>query len=167
MFERGRGDGAVAVEVVLDDGQKLQGKVLPPDRALAEILNSTSGFLEFQPIGAERMFIAKSAVQCVRPVNAPSKPQLGAANGDEKPFDPSAILGVAPGASREEVHEAYLRQAKAYHPDRYAAAELPPEVREYLGAMARRINAAHDALESPHKHAAQHEPIFTKAGYGQ
>jgi DnaJ-domain-containing protein 1 len=166
MFDRGRGDAPVAVEVILADGQKLQGKVLPPERALAEVLNSAATFVEFQPIGAERMFIAKSAVQCVRPVNVPSVPKLGLANGEERPFDPSAILGVAPGASREAVHEAYLRQAKLYHPDRYASADLPPEVREYLGAMARRINAAHDALEHPHRFAAQHAPIFTKEGYG-
>ena len=53
------------MEVILGDGRKLQGKVLPPDRALAEILNGAATFVEFEPVGDERMFIAKSAVQCV------------------------------------------------------------------------------------------------------
>ncbi len=53
------------------------------------------------------------------------------------------------GASRDEVRQAYLRLAKAYHPDRYASVELPEEVRDYLSAMARRVNAAHAALETP------------------
>ena len=45
---------------------------------------------------------------------------------------------------------AYLRKAKAYHPDRYANADLPDEVRSYLEGMVRRVNAAFAALESPH-----------------
>ena len=56
----------------------------------------------------------------------------------------------------------YFALAKAYHPDRYATAELPEEVRDYLAAMARRINAAHAALEVPErKKAVLPEPIFT------
>jgi hypothetical protein len=55
--------------------------------------------------------------------------------------------------------------AKAYHPDRYATAELPQEVSDYLAAMARRINAAHAALETPIKRqAARPEPVFTSPG---
>jgi hypothetical protein len=171
MFERGKGDraeGPVSVEITLEGGQKLRGKlVVPPGRVLSEVLNGSLAFVEFQPVAGERMFIAKTALQCVQPVNVPPTPKLAMANGDAKAFDPAAILGVAPGASREQVREAYLHLAKMYHPDRYATAELPPEVREYLAAMARRVNAAHDALESAQKHAAkQQEPVFTKAGHG-
>ena len=58
-----------------------------------------------------------------------------------------------------------FRLAKAYHPDRYATAELPAEVRDYLAAMARRINAAHAALEVPlKKQAVRQEPVFTSPG---
>ena len=65
------------------------------------------------------------------------------------------------------MREAYLKLAKVYHPDRYAAAELPAEVREYLSAMARRVNAAYDAWQAAHKRqAAKQEPVFTKAGQG-
>jgi hypothetical protein len=172
MFERGKGDraeGPAAVEITLEGGQKLRGKlVVPPGRVLTELLNGSSAFVEFQPVDGERMFIAKTALQCVQPVHVAAAPKLSIANEDGKPFDPSAILGVAPGASREEVHEAYLKQAKMYHPDRYASAELPPEVRDYLAAMARRVNAAHDALESAQKRTTKREePVFTKAGHGQ
>ena len=172
MFERGKGDraeGPVAVEISLEDGQKLQGKlVVPPGRVLTELLNGSSAFVEFQPVDGERMFIAKTALQCVKPLNLQPVPNLKAGNGDAAGFDPSAVLGVAHGASREEVREAYLHLAKMYHPDRYAAAELPPEVREYLAAMARRVNAAYDALHGTHqRRATTSEPIFTKAGHGQ
>ena len=45
------------------------------------------------------------------------------------------MLGLKPGATREETREAYLSLAKIYHPDLYMAAELPREVRDYLAAM--------------------------------
>jgi hypothetical protein len=34
------------------------------------------------------------------------------------PRDPYSVLGVAPGASREELHDAYRRLVKVHHPDR-------------------------------------------------
>ena len=171
MFERGKGDraeGPVSVEITLEDGQRLQGKlVVPPGRVLTEVLNGGLAFVEFQPVDGEPMFIAKTALQWVKPLNVPSAPKLTIANEDTGVFNPSAILGIAPAASREQVREAYLHLAKTYHPDRYATAELPPEVREYLAAMARRINAAYDALHvTRQKRAAKQEPVFTKAGHG-
>ena len=54
-----------------------------------------------------------------------------------------------------EIREAYFALAKVYHPDRYATAELPTEVIEYLFAMARRINAAHAALNVEQKKQAR------------
>jgi curved DNA-binding protein CbpA len=95
----------------------------------------------------------------------PKAANLGARLSDPDGFDPHAVLGLAAGASREEVRQAYFRLAKAYHPDRYATAELPEEVRDYLAAMARRINAAHAALEVPQKRQrVREEPIFTSPG---
>jgi curved DNA-binding protein CbpA len=65
------------------------------------------------------------------------------------------------------VREAYLKLAKLYHPDRYATADLPKEVRDYLAVMVRRINAAHDTVQTRlQKKADKQEPIFTKAGHG-
>ena len=52
-------------------------------------------------------------------------------------------------ASWDEVRQAYLRLAKAYHADRYASVDLPGEVREYLQQMSRRVNAAYTLLKAP------------------
>lgn len=169
MFSRGRGEqaeGPVSVEITLEDGQELRGKLmLPPGRALTEVLNSAAAFVEFEPTRGQRMYIAKSALQCVKPMNGPPAPKLAVASTEAGAFDPAAILGVKADASRQEVRDAYLALAKVYHPDRYAAADLPSEVSEYLSAMARRINAAYDALEATQKRqAAKQEPVFTKAG---
>jgi hypothetical protein len=54
--------------------------------------------------------------------------------------DPFAVLGVAPGASGEEVAAAYRRLAKRWHPDRARGQEAARRMAE--------INAAYDLLRS-------------------
>jgi hypothetical protein len=171
MFERGSGEaahGPIAVEITLEDGQLCKGKlILPPGQSLPQALNGQSSFIEFEAIGGARMYIAKSALCSVKPTIVPAAPTLRAGGTEGGDFNPYVILGVRPGSSYEEARDAYLRLAKTYHPDRYAASELPREVREYLAAMARRINAAYDALEAEQKREADKaEPVFTKAGRG-
>ncbi len=170
MFNRGSSgrEGPVDVEITLGDGQRLSGRfVLPPGRSLPEVLNGVATFIEFQPHDGERTFVAKSALHRVTPSNVPSTPDLWAGPSQGAGFDPYAVLGVEKDATREHVRDAYLKLAKLYHPDRYATADLPREVRDYLAVMVRRINAAHDALLSRMQKAGTQEPIFTKAGHGQ
>jgi hypothetical protein len=167
MFDRGsreRTEGPVTVQIVLEGGEELQGKLLvPPGRALSDVLNSTAPFVEFEPAEGERMYIAKSALQSVKPTNVPAKPDLWAGSAEPGSFDPLAVLGLKTGATREEARDAYVRMAKIYHPDRYAAVELPPEVRDYLAAMVRRVNAAYQTLENAQrKQAAKQEAVFTR-----
>jgi hypothetical protein len=167
MFERNKignspEGSSVPVEVVLADGTALKGKLaVPPGKALAEVLNGPGAFVEFVPYGEDARFLAKAQLAWVKLVGVPKVTALGARLGDAD-FDPHAVLGVTVGASREEVRQAYVALAKAYHPDRYATAELPREVRDYLAAMARRVNAAHAALEAPQKRQALRQaPVFT------
>jgi hypothetical protein len=54
--------------------------------------------------------------------------------------DPFAILGVAPGASGEEVTAAYKKLAKRWHPDRAEGSEAARRMAE--------INAAYDLVRS-------------------
>ena len=91
---------------------------------------------------------------------------LGQRLRDLDGFDPWQILGVERGTSWGDTRAAYHRLAKAYHPDRYATAELPDEVISYLSGMARRVNAAYSALEASQAQKRQYagkrqEPIFT------
>ena len=171
MFERNKVDNgpemsAVPVEAALADGSVVEGKLLVPmGKCVADALNGAAAFVEFEPYGGERSFLAKAQLASVKLIGVPKVPNLGARLADADGFDPHGVLGVAVGASREEVRQAYFALAKAYHPDRYAAAELPAEVRDYLAAMARRINAAHAALDVPQKRQAlRQEPIFTSPG---
>jgi hypothetical protein len=171
MFERNRVDNApeasaVPVEIALADGSVAKGKLLVPmGKTVADALNGSGSFVEFEPYGGERSYLAKSQLASVRPVGVPREHSLQSRLVDVGGFDPCRTLGLGAGATREEVRAAYLAQAKAYHPDRYATAELPAEVRDYLGTMARRINAAYAALDVPErKKAARPEPVFASSG---
>jgi hypothetical protein len=158
----------VPVELTLVDGGTAKGKVLVPvGKVLVDILNGPVVFIEFEPYGGERGFIAKAQIASVKPIGIPRAPNLVQRVKDSDGFNPHAVLGVANGAAWEDVRQAYHRLAKVYHPDRYAHTELPAEVAEYLAAMARRVNAAYAALEpaqqSSKAAAARPAPVYATA----
>jgi DnaJ-like protein len=171
MFERNRVDNApemnaVPVEITCLDGTLLKGRLLVPiPKSLADALNGGTAFIEFEPYGGERRYLNKAQLAAVKPLGVPKVPGLQTRLRQSEDFDPYAVLGVTPATSRDEIREAYVALAKCYHPDRYANVVLPPEVSDYLAAMARRINVAHAALELPEKRRAmRQEPIFTSPG---
>lgn len=173
MFERNKIDSieqtSVPVEVTTIEGEVTKGRLLIAlGRNVFEVLNGPASFLEFEPYGGERSFIAKSTLRNVKLVNVPRVPSLSARLADGSSFDPHSVLGVPSTASFDEVKTAWHRLSKVYHPDRYQAADLPQEVRDYLAAMARRINAAYSLLEAGHQTtrrslAARATPIYTSA----
>ena len=156
--------------VELRNGGRVRGEIVvvdPLERVVVLVEGTGSMTIPWADvdtvIDGERTYIAKSFLRTVRPLNLPPPPSLGTGRAASD-SDPYAVLGIAPGAGKDEVRRAYLHLAKTYHPDRYATSDLPAEVRDYLSAMARRINAAHDAVEAAmHRQAAQ-EPVFTSPG---
>lgn len=64
----------------------------------------------------------------------------------DEPDDPHAVLGVAAGASAEEIRVAYHRLVRETHPDTLVSQGLPPELLARATARIARINAAHDRL---------------------
>lgn len=174
MFERNRIDNAlqqmsVPAEVTLADGTLLKGKfVIMAARSIYEVLNGETKFLEFETYDGSKSLIAKSTIAAITLVSAPAAGGLRARLRDDNEFDPYAVLGLTPGAGWEQVRSAYLKVSKMYHPDLYSSVALPDEVRDYLAAMARRVNAAYRALEEPQQTAkrvmaAKAAPIFTSA----
>jgi hypothetical protein len=172
MFERSRIDNvpepsAVPVEVTLLDGSVLKGKVLVPmGKVLSDALNSSGPFLEFEPYGGDRRFVAKSQIGALKLVGIPKAGNLNGRGADT--FDPHAILGISQAASWDEIKQAYHKLAKTYHPDRYASASLPDEVGEYHANMVRRVNAAYAALDVPQAEkkapaapSARSQPVYT------
>ena len=170
MFERNKIDNVehsgVPVELGTGDGEVVKGRVMVAmGRTIFDVLNGAGAFLEFEPFGGERCFIAKASIRNVRLMSVPRAPSLDARLRDMDGFEPHAILGVQTDASFEAIKSAWHKLSMKYHPDRYASAELPAEVRDYLSAMARRINAAYAALEAPHQKsrvasAARATPIY-------
>jgi DnaJ-domain-containing protein 1 len=134
------------VRIRLADGKSLNGKLLlRSGKAVGDALNSSQPFLEFETQANERSYIAKAQVASVMVAEIPAAATLDASSSEASA--PHAILGVEPGAGPAAIRQAYLRITKKYHPDRFASIDLPEEVRTYLEAMARRINAAYAILQ--------------------
>lgn len=171
MFERNRIDNAlqqsaVPAELTLDDGRVLKGNFqITASRSMYEVLNGQCSFLDFETHDGDRSLIAKAAVKSVKLVVVASKPSLNAQKLGPDAFDPHGILGLSRGAPWDDVRAAYVKLSKIYHPDLFAGLALPSEVRDYLAAMARRINAAYAALEEPQQFAKRSEIEMAKPVY--
>ena len=173
MFERNRIDNAsntghqtaVPAEITLGDNEVFSGHFLISSaRAFSDVLNSEIQFFEFEPFEGERRFISKQSIRAVKLLDVPAANGLESRGPIVGEFEPYGALGLKRDAHWDEVRQAYLRLAKAYHADRYASVELPAEVRTYLQQMSRRVNAAYTALEAPRhviaKSATRIAPVY-------
>jgi DnaJ-domain-containing protein 1 len=77
-----------------------------------------------------------------RPVDVPRRP--GRQPGAGGAWDPWTVLGVARGASRDEIGSAYRELMKRYHPDRVA--DLGPELQDVAHEKTVEIQRAYDEL---------------------
>ena len=171
MFERynetaGRGQ-ALAVEIVMQDGDVIKGQLFSPTTvSLLDLMNADRAFLELETYDGERSVIAKSAVRQVKPVEVPAARELEQSVKQMDRFDPFSILGVTREASAETVREAYRDMVKLYHPDRYSGLELPREILNYMASASQRVNAAFTAVsnfvEERDRRAAEPKPAAAK-----
>ncbi|KAB2851198.1 MAG: J domain-containing protein [Hyphomicrobiaceae bacterium] len=137
----------VAVLIVLSDGSTLAGNMEKPrTRSLTEFLNYPLAFFEIERKDGSRVQIAKSGVRSVEVTDNPRVDQLATEVKKWDSLEPYQVLGVQKSATKDELRDAYLRLQRLYHPDRYIGTDLPTEVAEYIGGMARRINIAYSML---------------------
>lgn len=61
--------------------------------------------------------------------------------------DPYQVLGVSPGATDEQIKDAYRKLAKKYHPDQYADSPL----KELADEKMKEINEAYDTITAQRK----------------
>jgi hypothetical protein len=133
--------------LVLNDGTVMRGTLLlPRDKTLRDYFNMPELFIDFTCALNGEMVITKSCIVSLRKHEMPAADQLDKKLSIMDKADPLRILGVGKTASHEEIHDAYLALARVYHPDRFASANLPPEVADYFESMTRRINIAYSEL---------------------
>jgi DnaJ like chaperone protein len=145
---RERVNRTLVVLTLSDDTEMTVSMRMPLSNRLADALNAPDMFLDVMTAGGEQQFIAKSDIRSVRSMELPKADQLDldARQAGFADVDPHAVLQVEKGASPEEIRHAYHRMARLYHPDRIAAYELPPEIKDYARAMLVRINLAFEQL---------------------
>lgn len=137
----------VLVTITLSTGVQMRGNVFhSKTRTLQDELNKAETFLEFEPLEGQKMFLARSAIAAIKELNVPRVDQMSRRNSALDQFDPYETLGLKKGATAAEIRSAYVQLAKAYHPDRFLRADLPPEVAEYVSAVATRVNLAYSEL---------------------
>lgn len=75
-----------------------------------------------------------------------NRPRMASKDGQRRPvvWDPHAVLGIARGASADEISRAYREQMKLYHPDRVA--ELGPELQRVAHERTLAIQRAYEDL---------------------
>ncbi len=106
MFERSKIENvpdltAMPVEAVFADGTTARGKLLvPATKTMGDVLNGPGAFLEFEPYGGERTYVAKAQLASIKLMGVPKLPNLNVRLRDLDGFDPFAVLGVAPGATQ-------------------------------------------------------------------
>lgn len=154
MFERARVDHnsqfattARPVRVVLKNGNELRGRIVTREtHTTTTELNQDGQFIEFQPYDGDMRSLSKSSIHEVSETNVPDNDQLVRRTKGNGRFDPMDILGLPRGSSPEAIRAQYVKLAKTYHPDRFAALDMPDEIIEYVCAMQSRINTAYNEL---------------------
>ena len=77
--------------------------------------------------------------------------------------DPYSILGVAPGASDDEVKNAYRNLARRYHPDNYDDSN---PLKELAKEKMQEINAAYDEIQRDRSESEKSSSSSSSSSYG-
>ena len=80
--------------------------------------------------------------------------------------DPYKVLGISPGASDDEVKEAYRRLARKYHPDNYVNNSIAAPATEKM----KEINEAYDEIQRQRKGSGStggYRQSYSSGGYQQ
>jgi DnaJ-domain-containing protein 1 len=130
------------------DGKKLPVSIkLALSGKLADTLNNAEQFVDVIAGAGQQLFVNKSNIERVEISDPPvAKLNQQRRSADKAVFDPHAVLGIANGASKDEVRAAWAHLVKSYHPDRFANLDVPQEMKDYASAMQARINMAYEQL---------------------
>lgn len=141
----------------LRDGLTQEGALLiPRHKAARDVVNDEAPFIEFESDAGAVAFFLKDEIARIEPLDgpAPARPQSdpvgerASAASAPRFFgdDPHAVLGVSRDADATAIRRAWIDLARAWHPDRLAALDLPPELIRHAQAVLARVNAAYERL---------------------
>ena len=152
MFESkdSRSNRALISVTLVDDTAVTVSVRLPLSSKLNDAVNNADTFLDVIDQNGRQAFLAKHAIRRVDLIDVPKINQLKLQRrgSDRSNFDPYAVLVAERSANAEAIRQAYRAMARKYHPDRFAALDLPKEMTEYAAAMLVRINLAYEQLAS-------------------
>jgi DnaJ domain len=164
MFERNpvdnKAETLIAVEVTMAGGTKVSGRaVLAPGKGVHKLLEGAESFIYVDGFDGEGAFLPKAEIKGLKVIQPARQQNTALTIPDARHFDPHRVLGLEKGASFEEIRDAYHRMTKIYHPDRFASVELPREVKTYMDAMTKNLNAAFRALRYV---GEKQVPVYTR-----
>lgn len=148
MF-RGTNSVRALVKLALADGRSETVSLkMPLSSKLQDALNGPDQFLDVTDVAGRQAFLAKAEIRRAELVEVPQADQITLRRRatDRDGFDPYQVLGVDREADARAIHEAYHAKVRTYHPDRFAAIELPREMKDYAEAMLVRINLAYEQI---------------------
>lgn len=136
------------VILTLIDGETMKGAIaVPRNGRLGDVLNGSDRFILFETGDGEPIYLSQTTIAAVQSNDLPKAQQLDSSLQQIAEVNPYRILKVQQGVSKTELKDAYHRLVKHYHPDQFASAPLPKEVRAYLDAVILRLNAAYEQVE--------------------
>jgi DnaJ-domain-containing protein 1 len=127
----------VPVEITLADGTTFYAKVFVTMQGrISDLLNDERLFLPVERDG-EDLALAKTSIRQVR---------MPAAKAPTQSKCPYAVLGLAEGASIEDIKRAYREHCTANHPDRVRGTGLSEAFVAFATENMIRINSAYAQL---------------------
>ena len=137
----------IPVILTLVDGESLKGAIaIEKNSRLGDLLNGSDRYVLFKTNSGEPIYLSQSTIAAVQSNEKPSARQLDDSLKNLEEINPYLILKVKPGASKEELRNAYHALVKHYHPDQFANVKLPREMQSYLDSVIARLNAAYQEL---------------------
>jgi DnaJ-domain-containing protein 1 len=125
--------------------------LIPTHRALREVLNDETTFVEIETEAGRVAFVLKTDIARIDPHDV-VEPRMAGRGVDAwsrfEARDARLVLGVNANATDQQITAAWRDLAKAYHPDRLAALGLPDEILRHADRVMARVNAAYQSLKS-------------------
>lgn len=131
------------VTVVLADGSTVSGSINSGlSSGLLAAINKEVPFIELTETSGAKRCIGLAHIMSVeeaKPFRQP-KPLQATTASAENAFN---MMRLSPGCSAEEAQRRYHEMVKQYHPDKYQAVDLPPEINDYITQTFHQLTTAY------------------------